>query len=488
MKKVIFYIISFIFIFSLAAIHNTIDMDYWARILQGNAFWQLGHILKQDPFSYTQTHLWLDHEWGSSVIFSFIQNHFGYLGIIFFRTFLVWGIFTLIFETIKLRYEKTNYFINIIYFVAAALSMQTITMSCLRCHFFTFFLFTLFIFLLEYIRKYEKYKLLILFPFIMIFWVNVHGGCVAGLGLLFMYALGEFINRKTFKPYIYATIACVAVMFINPYGLEYVKFIFMATTMTRPFVTEWISAFSHPNPAFFIEFKILYILNLIALVYSLKKFRQDAVKYIILIVCAYLSFKYIKNIPFFIITSMIFLYPNIKINSEKIYYLVFTIILVFSMNTIISTKIEPDLSLQPYKVTELLKINEMKGNVLAPFDMGSYITYKLYPDNLIYMDGRYEEVYYDETKLILDNFFNATKDWEKIFNIGLEHDYIITPRNASVNDYLIQRQDYKYIYADEQVCLFVKNDKLKEGYYRPSDDIKHYIKNAFLTNILFVVE
>lgn len=488
MKRATFYIISFLFIFSLALIHNTIDMDYWARILQGNAFWQLGHILKQDPFSYTPTHLWLDHEWGSSIIFSFIQNHFGYLGIIFFRTFLVWGIFALIFETIKLREEKVNYFTNIVYFVVATFALQTLTMSCLRCHFFTFFFFSLFIYLLEYIRKYAKYKLLILFPLIMTFWVNVHGGCVAGLGLLFMYALGEFINKKEFKSYIFAMIACVAVMFINPYGLEYVKFIFMATTMTRPFVTEWISAFSHPNPMFFIEFKILYIINLIALFFSLKKFKQDAVKYILLIVCAYLSFKYIKNTPFFIITSMVFLYPSIKINSEKLYYVTCAILLAFSLNTIITTKIEPNLSQQPYKVVELLKINEMKGNILAPFDMGSYITYKLYPNNLIYMDGRYEEVYYDETKQLLDNFFNATEDWDKIFDIGLEHDYIITPRNALVNDYLGQRRDYKYIYADEQVCLFVKNSKLKERYYRPSDDINYYIKNAFLTNILFVVE
>ena len=88
MRKFLFYILSFIFIYALALVHNTIDMDFWARIIQGNAFWSLGHILKQDPFSYTQTHIWLDHEWGASVIFSFIQNHFGYLGITLFRSLL----------------------------------------------------------------------------------------------------------------------------------------------------------------------------------------------------------------------------------------------------------------------------------------------------------------------------------------------------------------------------------------------------------------
>ena len=69
---------SALFLIILMFFYNTIDMDYWARILQGNAFWQLGHILKTDCFSYTPTHIWLDHEWGSSVIFSFLQNNFSF--------------------------------------------------------------------------------------------------------------------------------------------------------------------------------------------------------------------------------------------------------------------------------------------------------------------------------------------------------------------------------------------------------------------------
>ena len=39
---------SALFLIILMFFYNTIDMDYWARVLQGNAFWQTGHILKQD--------------------------------------------------------------------------------------------------------------------------------------------------------------------------------------------------------------------------------------------------------------------------------------------------------------------------------------------------------------------------------------------------------------------------------------------------------
>ena len=136
------FILLILFVFIILALqtltYNTIDMDYWARLLQGNAFCELGHILKQDPFSYTQTHTWLDHEWGSSVIFSFIQNHFGFNGILLFRTLIVTGIFTLIFLTIRLETEKNNNFLNIAYFIFSMVAIPTIVQSGLRCHFFTF--------------------------------------------------------------------------------------------------------------------------------------------------------------------------------------------------------------------------------------------------------------------------------------------------------------------------------------------------------------
>ncbi len=495
MRKFLFYILSFIFIYALALVHNTIDMDFWARIIQGNAFWSLGHILKQDPFSYTQTHLWLDHEWGSSVIFSFIHNHFGYIGITLFRTLLVFSIYTLIFETIKLREERENTLLDLSFLFTSALAIPTITMSCLRCHFFTFFFFTLFLYILEYVRKHKKFKLLFALPFIMIIWVNVHGGCVSGLGLLFIYAIGEFINKNEYKAYLRTLLTCLGAMFINPYGFEYVKFIFMATTMDRPFVTEWISPFMHSSWKFFIEFKIFYIIALIITLISIKKFKQDAVKYILLIICAYLSARYIKNTPFFIITSMIFLYDEIynffskfKVDTKALYYIAYFFMIMYSLNIIPSFKPIPNLSQQPYKIVEFIKINNMKGNILAPFDMGSYITYKLFPNNYIYMDGRYEEVYFKETKDLLDNFYNVTKDWNKILKNGLKHDYIIVPIDARINDYLLKEENYKKIYNDGKNFLYSSKEKLKKQYLLPQENEEYYINNAFSTSILFVVK
>ncbi|MBQ8887368.1 MAG: hypothetical protein IJY61_06680 [Candidatus Gastranaerophilales bacterium] len=493
-KKEFLLLILFVFIILAlqTLIYNTIDMDYWARLLQGNAFWELGHILKQDPFSYTQTHTWLDHEWGSSVIFSFIQNNFGFNGILIFRILIVTSIFALIFATIKLQTGKNNHFLNIAYFLFAMAAMPTIVQSGLRCHFFTFLFFTLFIYILELVRKKEKNRLLVLLPIIMLFWSNIHGGCVSGLGLLGLYIVGEFLNKNKWKKYLLTLVCSLAVMFINPYGFDFVKFIFMASTMERPFVTEWISAFAHPNPQFLIEFKILFCINFALILLNLKKLRTDYTKLFILVACAFLSFKYIKNTPFFIIVSFMFLYEcivdvfkkKLPINQEKIITAILVILTLFFTGKTCREYLQYSfLSEQPLRVVEFLSANELKGKIISPFDMGSYISYKLYPDILIYMDGRYEEVYPKELKDDLDNFYNVQGKWDKVLETN--PDYIIVPTDATLNDNLLNKNEYKLIYRNETNSLYSHISKLKDSYSLPTNNIDYYHANAFKTKFTF---
>ena len=478
-SPIIFYLFLIVLISIMVVTYNTIDMDYWARLIQGNFFWNTGHILKEDIFSFTPTHKWIDHEWGSSVIFSFIQNHLGFNGILAFRTLIVFFILFFLFKIISIQTKNNNNLLNIIYSIAIIYAIPTISMSGLRCHFFTFLFFTIFLYILELVRKENKNGLLFILPIIMMFWANIHGGCVSGLGLIGLYFIGEFLNKKPYRKYILTLFACLAIMFINPYGIDYVKFIFMATTMTRPFVTEWISAFSHPVWDFMLVFKILFLLNLGLVIFNIKKVKTDYTKYIMLFVCAFISAKYVKNTPFFIIVSAAFLYETyyeilhnfIENHSGKLYLLTFAFILIFPLKELFLCLPAFPISQQPLQAVEFLKINNLKGNIIAPFDYGSYIIYKLYPNNLIYMDGRYEEVYYDEQKRLIDNFYNVKDNWDEILESN--PDYIIVPSNALLVDYLSKIQGYSLIYKDNTNYIYSKNEKVQKAYKLPSDDYKY---------------
>ena len=489
-KANLLYIFILITIVIYTLIFNTIDMDYWARLLQGNSFFETGNILKVDPYSYTQTHLWLDHEWGSSIIFSFIQKHFGFKGILALRSLIVFSIFLIIYRAIHLNIKKRNYILEILLFIIAVESIPTIVQSGIRCHFFTFLFFSLYIYILEYVRKNQEYKILYILPIIMLFWGNMHGGCVSGLGLIFMYAIGEYLNKKKFLPYIYTLIISFATLFINPYGIEYVKFIFFASTMPRPYVTEWISPFMHPDIYFMFTFKLFYIFTLLLFLINLKRIKTDYTKYIVVFACLLISFKYVKNTPFIIIASLIYFYGIIESITEKyinrykiILIITIVIYLTHNMYYLKNNYEKYFLDIQPVKVVEFIRINDLGGKILSPFDMGSYIAYKLYPNNLIYMDGRYEEVYYKETKELLDNFYNVKKDGYKILEGKNRPDYIIVPVNALINDYLMNRKDYKLIYRNELNCLYSSTDKLKRNYIKPTNNEQYYIDKAFKTGI-----
>ena len=503
--NICFYIYVLLMITIWAFMSNNIDPDFWARILQGDAFWQLGHILKTDVFSYTPTHVWLDHEWGASVLFSFILNHFGYWGIFSARILIVFLIFYFTFKTAKLEIDKGVKLLDVFLFSYSLVSLPTLFSSALRCHFFTFLFFSIFIYILERVRNKGENKLLFILPVLMLIWANAHGGCVAGLGILAIYSLGEALNKKPFKKYIFTLFVCFAVMFINPYGIDYVKFIFMASTMPRPNITEWISPFLSQS-GLFTWFKILYSIFFIVLLFKIKDYKNDFTKYILLFVCAYLSYKYIKNTPFFIITSIIFLYKDICAGHNNYFNFIYGHIkepakkqktqdcvritenilpyglmpLFFAGSLIVFFMIKPDLYYlheQPVKEVEFLKINDLKGRVLAPLDLGSYIAYKLFPNNLIYMDGRYEEVYFNKEKELLDKFYNAQNDWEEILSEPYKPDYILIPVSAVINDYI--PNNYKAVYGTQWYILYLINDKLKEKYYLPSADKNYYIKNAF---------
>lgn len=485
MRKMFYFFILIILTLQTIA-YNTIDPDYWARLLQGNYFLQHGSIMKTDIFSYTQTHEWIDHEWLSSIVFSFIQNNFGFSGILIFKTLLVFLIFLLIFKTIRLETEKNSTLLNILLFSAAVCAMPSITQSGLRCHFFTFLFFTLFIYILELVRKKGKTKLLFLLPPVMLIWFNMHGGCVSGFGLLFLYAAGEALNKKPFKHYIYTLAACAALMFINPYGIEYIKFVFSAALMSRPYVTEWISPFLHPDLSFMLWFKALFIFFAAVIIKNIKALKTDYTKLLILCACIIVSFKSVKSSPFFITASMIFIYEYIAAfipeKLPKIINISAAAAIIAAGALSINKESFFFLSYQPYEVIEFMRINELKGKLLAPMEMGSYAAYKLYPDILIYMDGRYEEVYYKETKDRLNAFFNMEEN--RLDILEDKPDFIIIPADAAINETMLFRPDYKVIWTDERNWLYSIDEIVKPVYKRRSNDKNYYIKNAFKTGVI----
>ena len=499
MQKLIFYIAIFCLILVLSMNANHYDADLWARLIAGMGVVDGGHVLTQDFLSYTPVHTWFDHEWGAGVIFYLCLKYFGGYSLIILQAILIFAIFFFISKIINLKSDKPH---NILFDLFAIIAIMPAINIPVRCHLFSFLFFTIFIYILEKVRLGNK-KLLTIIPFLTLIWGNIHGGVVSGIGLLVMYTIGEALNKKSFKGYLITFIISSLTLFINPWGYEYVKFLLMANTMQRPNIVEWYGIFSKIFITKYILFKIFIFFTIITeCVYLIKKKKKsfkefynnlDKTKFIILLSTLYLAIIHLKLISIFTICACSFTYndfyeliKNVKLPAwkDKFVYLFIFILFGFSIFTK-NYSVPVNFDKYPVKEVEFIKINNIQGNILTNFGYGSYVAYKLYPQNKIFMDGRYEEVYYDYMVPIMKEFF-INRNPNLIID-NFRPDIMIIEHNYPIYKSLMNSKEWKNIYDGELFTVFIESKKAlnPKSYKQPSNDIDYYKNNLFTTDINF---
>ena len=69
--------------------HNLADGDLWAKLALGAAVWNQGHLPTADVFAFTPVlPVYVDHEWGSGLIFFTVLKWFGPSGLMWLKVLL----------------------------------------------------------------------------------------------------------------------------------------------------------------------------------------------------------------------------------------------------------------------------------------------------------------------------------------------------------------------------------------------------------------
>lgn len=500
-KAIIFYVVLFLFILGFSTTATGYDLDLWARLIAGMGFVQTGHVLKHDFLSYTPTHVWYDHEWGSGVVFYLAHKVFGAAGFLFLQAILVFLIFFTISKIIKLRGTTTTTPYNFLFYYFAFMAFSYSADMPVRCQLFSFLFFAVYLYVLESARN-GKPKSLWLLPVIMIVWTNLHGGCVIGIGLIVLYIIGEILNRKPFKNYVFALLGTLAVLPINPWGFDYLEFLFRANTMNRSMIMEWQGLFSKMPVINEITFKYkLFALVLLFLEADFivkntiaKNYKFDAAKFLVVLTALFFAIRYVKLIPFSVIAMSCFLYDDfytifntltknffnkIALAKDSIIYVLITI---FAVSSVYINGFGPylDCCRFPLRLVEFVKINNIKGNILQNFSNGSYVSYKLYPNNKIFMDGRYEEVYNPNLLEELNDFYIGDKD--KLLK-KYPPDIIFLSKKQPVFGQIEKDKSWKIIFDDTANVIFIKAKDAKKSYKQPPEDMNYYRRTLFDTSI-----
>lgn len=507
-KSILFYIIFSLFILALGTTAAFYDFDVWARLIVGKYVMQTGFVPMQDFLSYTPTHQWFDHEWGSGVIFYLTQKLFPVVGFLFLQTIVFCLTFFAITKIVKLRGLKTTNAYNFWFYYFSIMSMSYYFNNPIRSQIFTFLFFTIFLYILERARKGVGKNIELAFiPLIMAFWCNVHGGCTSGIGLIILYTIGALLEKNSIRKYIWALVGCAFAMCLTPWGYNYIPQLIQDTSAPRNLITEWRGIFTRHDLLEFWEFKsfaaVLLTTEFIVCIkkFLSKDFKIDKTAFLIIVTTMLLAIKHIKLIPFAVISMTCFLYDDFynyfnyitknlfnKIAPAKD-ILTYIIVLVFTITLIKQNGFGPyqNFMAYPVKAVEFIKLNNLKGNLLQDFTYGSYISYKLYPQNKIFMDGRYSGVYNYRLLYELDDFHLGKNGWENLLKT-YPPDIILQGKPQSVFHLLKKSKDWKIAYEDEIFAVFVKANNLKKRYKMPSTNLSYYKKTLFDTDVNFVLQ
>ena len=485
-NKNFIYALIALFSLLLACLSKNYDYDLYARLIVGEHFFKTGWITYQDFLSYTPTHLWYDHEWGSSVVFYAFFKAFGNFGLILVQAITMFFTTFFIIKTQKL--QKHAYPTSLIFILFFLILFSHQNPSIVRCHMFSFMFFSMLLYFLEKTRLQNSNLIWLMLP-ITIIWNNLHGGIVSGLGIIFLYFIGELLTRRPWKKYLGVLILSTPLLCINPYGIDYLQFLISANTKNRYYVTEWWTVFAQRHVIYYYPLFLTSVFTVfIALFNAISKKKFNLTKILILVVTTTLGIIHVKllSLPLIVLSALFYNEIISLINKKSLRFLnkLACVLMIISIVLIPYTKptlARTDATKFPVLEVEFLKINKIEGNLLTLFGLGSYVSYKLYPQNLIYMDGRYEEVYYDEEfnnlvhyeKVDFPNWDNVLKNYPT---------RILMPQiNSHIYNFLKKNQDWIEIYKGLLCGIFVsKNDLLSnKKFITPPLDKNYYISREF---------
>ena len=443
-------------------------------------------IPKHDIFSFITPSLpWTAHEWLSEVIMAMVHRSFGLTGIVIFFSFIISLVYYLLFKI----FRKNKHDIMSVVFIVILVVTASMIHWLARPHIFSLLLMVIWYYLLdEY--QYNHKNHLYFFPPMMLLWVNLHGGFLTGFILLGIYLFGnsvklinsQGVERDDYKKKVrllgVTAIACLLVFLINPYGYHILLFPF--NLVSNKFIMNHVLEFLSPNfhRLHIKPFEFMLYFTIVVLVFS--RVRMNIIELTMIVLFAHMALYSGRYIPLFsIIAAPILLRQlgpileqsngrlakffkkrsdNISIIDASVKGYLWpaaAVVLVFVFAASGKIEYQFDEEIKPVAAVEFLKKENLQGNMFDNDEFGDYIIYAAWPQYKVFFDGR-SDMY--GTKIMREYFkvISIKPGWDEVIR-KYNMNWIIDSANSPLSLFLMERDDWRLIYADKVANIFVKN-------------------------------
>ncbi|MGB9739637.1 hypothetical protein [Chloroflexus sp.] len=443
------------------------DPDLWGHLRFGLDAIAAGDVIRVDPYSYLNLdHPWINHEWLMEVLMGLAWRVGGEVGLITLRFVVYLATLGLIFWWL-VKVKQTTFIPTVIIWLGVV--MTTIWFSLVvRPQIFTFFLFAVMLMIIEAAER-GQYRWLWLTPVVVGGWVNLHGGFLAGCGMLGVWTIAHVaLNRTRWRAIIPPVVCAALATLVNPYGLGILSFLFETATGDRPEIADW-----QPLPIRS-PFGAIYLVVMALAVWGV--YRSSLQRRPILIglfgLVGIMPLVAIRHLPLMGIAFAIFTGEHVNVVWESFFRRQQTEVaiprwlrpipivaaaLILASGLIISPWRFIPVTSVPYNATVLLRESGFRGNLMCDFGWGQYLIWHLGPLVKVGMDGRRETVYASDVYAEYINFHFGTGDWEAILR-RQPTDAVLVGFGSPPANLLTIHPDWRLVFTDHESALFIRTD------------------------------
>ena len=389
------------------------DSDSWWHLATGRFISESGSIPDTDPFEvYEADSYWsrtvLKGQWLGQVTLFGAYRIGDLAGIIILRSLLL----TFVCVTLVYRCpsESTKRVAALLFLFAAAMALRGYLSD--RPQVFSFAYFAITVLLLERFHLGGYRRALYPLPFLFLVWANTHPGVLLGAALVGAFtalyiAEERFVHRHSAwsrhtRQLLIVLGFCLLATIASPNGVTSYEYLFkLQADPLQARITEYLSPFqllSNPRSAPFLPYYWLICgAALLTLPVLIRKRRIVEAGLIALITA--ISFDANRYVPFMVILTVPLIAQHLGdyldralgrartwlISGAALFFAVF-----LAIGTIQADAFQTGIASQlyPARLTELVTRKGLRGPIFNTLSWGGYLTWKLWPANRVFIDGR----------------------------------------------------------------------------------------------------
>ena len=463
------------------AVRTPVDTDMWWHLRSGQYIVETRALPLTDPFSHTRSgQPWINHGWLAQIVLygAYAIGSFPVLALLV--ALLVVAAFVCVWKQMD-----GGSFLRAFVLVLAAITSAVIWAP--RPQMFTFAL-TAVVGYIVYLYKWRQIDRLWLLPPIFVLWANLHGGFAVGFILLAGSIAGEVINHllrhagpevlswRRLGKLVALTALSYALLVVNPNTTAMYTYPLRTVNIgvLRDFIQEWSSPDFH---LLFVQpFIWLLVATLAAIGWSGR--RLDGGDFALVAGFAYSALLAGRNIaPFALVCAPVLArhakpaMENIRLRFGRqlptappspsgvvwLNWLILIVIVLLAGLKIVATllpavRVQAERETLPVDAVNWIEANRPAGRMFNSYNWGGYLIWRLWPDALVYVDGRTD--LYDD--VFLRDYLRVAAA-QPGFESVLERDrigWVFVEASSALDVVLSREADWTSVYRDDTAVVF----------------------------------